>query len=147
MTICASCSLLTVRSSISGEMESIYGFTIGERGSTYICITSVSSHPFHACPLMRLNSLGSILGWIANMYQEVLYKSVQSSFVPDVGAETTTRKYVIKKGPEARLCLALVAAILLPAGMLIYAWTARPSIHWIAPLIGLTVSLSSRLRR
>ncbi|KAI9573844.1 major facilitator superfamily domain-containing protein [Boletus coccyginus] len=91
--------------SISGEMESIYDFTIGERGSTYICIT-----------------LGSILGWIANMYQEVLY-----------------RKYVTKKGPEARLCLALVAAILLPAGMLIYAWTARPSIHWIAPLVGLTV--------
>ncbi|KAI9573833.1 major facilitator superfamily domain-containing protein [Boletus coccyginus] len=91
--------------SISGEMESIYEFTIGERGSTYICIT-----------------LGSILGWIANMYQEMLYK-----------------KYVIRKGPEARLCLALVAAILLPTGMLIYAWTARPSTHWVLPLIGLTV--------
>lgn len=63
----------------------------------------------------------------------------------DVGAETTIRKYVTKKGPEARLCLALVAAVLLPTGMLIYAWTARPSIHWIVPLIGLTVSILNRL--
>ena len=51
----------------------------------------------------------------------------------------TPRKYVVKKGPEARLCLALVAAVLLPSGMFIYAWTAKPSIHWIIPLIGLTV--------
>ncbi|KAF8548850.1 MFS general substrate transporter [Imleria badia] len=91
--------------SISGEMESIYDFTINQQGSTYVCIT-----------------IGSILGWFANMYQEVLYK-----------------KYVVKKGPEARLCLALVAAVLLPTGMFIYAWTAKPSIHWIIPLIGLTV--------
>ncbi|KAG9309878.1 major facilitator superfamily domain-containing protein [Chiua virens] len=91
--------------SISGEMESIYNFTIGERGTTYICI-----------------SVGSILGWFVNMYQEVLY-----------------RKYVATKGPEARLCLALVASFLLPAGMLIYAWTAKASIHWIVPLIGLTI--------
>lgn len=56
-----------------------------------------------------------------------------------MSAEMTPRKYVVKKGPEARLCLALVAAVLLPSGMFIYAWTAKPSIHWIIPLIGLTV--------
>ncbi|KAH0836451.1 MFS general substrate transporter [Lanmaoa asiatica] len=90
--------------SISGEMESIYGFNIGERGSTYICMT-----------VFLL------------------------SCVLDVDAETATRKYVVRKGPEARLCIALVAAVLLPTGMLIYAWTARSSIQWIVPLIGLTV--------
>lgn len=67
------------------------------------------------------------------------------SCVADVAAETTTRKYVIKKGPEARLYIALVAAFLLPTGMFIYAWTAIPTIHWIVPLFGLTVSPSSRL--
>ncbi|KAF9244116.1 MFS general substrate transporter [Melanogaster broomeanus] len=91
--------------SISGEMESIYGFSVGERGTTYICLT-----------------IGSLFGWLVNMYQEELY-----------------RKHVGKKGPEARLCSALVAAFFLPTGMLIYAWTARPTIHWIVPLIGLTV--------
>lgn len=67
-----------------------------------------------------------------------------SSGVSDVEAEMTTRKYVVRKGPEARLCLALVAAVLLPTGMLIYAWTARSYIHWIVPLLGLTVSFPSR---
>ena len=66
-----------------------------------------------------------------------------SSCVLDLRTKFSSRKYVIQKGPEARLCLALVAAVLPPTGMLIYAWTARPSIHWIAPLIGLTVSLLS----
>ncbi|KAF8836966.1 MFS general substrate transporter [Paxillus ammoniavirescens] len=91
--------------SISGEMESIYDFSVGARGSTFICIT-----------------IGSVFGWFANMYQEVLY-----------------RKHVDRKGPEARLYSALVAAVLLPTGMFIYAWTARPTIHWVVPLIGLTV--------
>lgn len=63
-------------SSIPGEMESIYDFSIGERGSTYICITSVSLHAFYACLLTRSYSIGSVLGWFANMYQEVLYKCV-----------------------------------------------------------------------
>lgn len=74
--------LLMVHSSISGEMESIYGFTIGERGSTYVCITSVSSYLLHASPLTHSYSIGSILGWFANMYQEVLYKWVLSYCVP-----------------------------------------------------------------
>lgn len=67
------------------------------------------------------------------------------SCIRDVGAEATTRKYVARKGPEARLCLALVAAILLPTGMLIYTWTTRSYIHWIVPLIGLVVSFPTRL--
>lgn len=57
-------------------MKNIYGFTIGEQGSTYVCITSVSRNLLDACPLTRSCSIGSILGWFANMYQEVLYKWV-----------------------------------------------------------------------
>jgi len=53
-----------------------------------------------------------------------------------------TSKYYYKKRQEARLYLPCVAAILLPIGMLIYAWTARPEIPWIAPAIGLTVFMS-----
>ncbi|KAF9219733.1 MFS general substrate transporter [Gyrodon lividus] len=109
--------------SISDEMEAVYGFSVGERGTTYICI-----------------SIGSLFGWLVNMCQEELYKFVNlcpifGSFRSSAGC----RKYVDKKGPEARLCSALVAAVLFPAGMLIYAWTARPTIHWIVPLFGLTI--------
>ncbi|KAG0698233.1 MFS general substrate transporter [Suillus ampliporus] len=65
---------------------------------------------------------GSLIGYFANIYQEKLYQ-----------------KHFPRKRQEARLYLPCVAAILLPIGMFIYAWTARPEVHWIAPAIGLTV--------
>ncbi|KAJ8591031.1 MFS general substrate transporter [Rhizopogon salebrosus TDB-379] len=69
--------------------------------------------------------LGSFIGYFANMYQEKLYQ-----------------KYYLQRHQEARLYLPCVAATLLPIGMLIYAWTARPDVPWIAPAIGLTVFMS-----
>ncbi|KAH7920530.1 MFS general substrate transporter [Leucogyrophana mollusca] len=95
--------------SVSPELQSIYGFGVGETGSAFAALT-----------------LGSILGFIANMYQETLYQ-----------------KYHARKGQEARLYLACAAAILLPTGMYIYAWTASPNVPWIAPLIGLTIFMFS----
>ncbi|KAJ8591033.1 MFS general substrate transporter [Rhizopogon salebrosus TDB-379] len=69
--------------------------------------------------------LGSFVGYFANMYQEKLYQ-----------------KYYPKKRQEARLYLPCIAATLLPIGMFIYAWTARPEVPWIAPAIGLAVFMS-----
>lgn len=63
-----------------------------------------------------------LLGFCTNFYQEHLYK-----------------KYFPTKGPEARLFMAMVAGIILPAAMFIYAWTSFPRIHWIAPIIGITI--------
>jgi len=37
--------------------------------------------------------------------------------------------------------MAMVAGVTLPVAMFIYAWTSFPRIHWIAPIIGITVSL------
>jgi hypothetical protein len=37
--------------------------------------------------------------------------------------------------PEARLYAAFVGAALLPISLFWFAWTARPSIHWICPVI------------
>lgn len=95
--------------SVSSEFQNIYGFGIGETGSIFATI-----------------SIGSLLGYLANVYQEKLYK-----------------KYVHRKGQEARLYMACVAAITLPTGMLIFAWTARPDIPWVVPLIGLTLFMTS----
>ncbi|KAH7924304.1 MFS general substrate transporter [Leucogyrophana mollusca] len=70
--------------------------------------------------------LGSFIGFFANLYwQEPMY-----------------RKNYDKKAQEARLYLPCVAALLLPIGMFIYAWTASPNIPWIVPLIGLTIFMS-----
>ncbi|KAG1738858.1 major facilitator superfamily domain-containing protein [Suillus paluster] len=71
-------------------------------------------------------SIGSLLGCLVNVYQERLYK-----------------KYVHRKGQEARLYMACIASITLPTGMLIFAWTAREDIPWIVPLIGLTLFMAS----
>lgn len=37
--------------------------------------------------------------------------------------------------PEARLPPCIVASLVLPVGLFWFAWTARPSIHWIVPII------------
>ena len=55
-------------------------------------------------------------------------------------SDSRSRKNVHRKGQEARLYIACVASITLPAAMLMFAWTARPDIPWIVPAIGLTVS-------
>ncbi|KAK1847189.1 major facilitator superfamily transporter [Colletotrichum chrysophilum] len=41
--------------------------------------------------------------------------------------------------PEFRLPPAMVGALLIPVGLFWYGWTARPSIHWIVPIIGSSV--------
>ncbi|EIW78986.1 MFS general substrate transporter [Coniophora puteana RWD-64-598 SS2] len=66
--------------------------------------------------------IGSLFGCALNAYQETIYR----------------RKYA-SRGPEARLYVALGAALLFPAGMYIYAWTAFPHVTWVAPCVGLAV--------
>ncbi|KAG1776576.1 major facilitator superfamily domain-containing protein, partial [Suillus placidus] len=95
--------------SVSSEFKNIYGFGVGETGSVFATI-----------------AIGSLLGYLANVYEERLYK-----------------KYVHCKGQEARLYMACVASITLPTGMLIFAWTARADIPWIVPLVGLTLFMTS----
>ena len=43
------------------------------------------------------------------------------------------------RAPEHRLVPAVFGAFLLPTGLFIFGWTARPSIHWIVPLIGVVI--------
>ncbi|KAJ3729937.1 MFS polyamine transporter [Lentinula guzmanii] len=66
--------------------------------------------------------IGSILGFSTNLFQERLY-----------------RKNYPTRGPEARLYLACCAAILIPCGMFIYAWSTFPHVPWIALTIGITI--------
>ncbi|KAF9490043.1 MFS general substrate transporter [Pleurotus eryngii] len=70
--------------------------------------------------------VGSTLGFLSNLYQDKVYV-----------------KYVAFRGPEARLYSACVAAIILPVGMLIYAWTSFPFVHWIAPCIGFGIFMGA----
>ncbi|KAJ3888199.1 MFS polyamine transporter [Lentinula edodes] len=68
--------------------------------------------------------IGAILGFSTNFFQEHLY-----------------RKNYSNRGPEARLYLACCAAVLIPCGMFIYAWSTFTHVPWIALTIGMTVFL------
>ncbi|KAH8688835.1 major facilitator superfamily domain-containing protein [Talaromyces proteolyticus] len=43
--------------------------------------------------------------------------------------------------PENRLVPGLFACIWLPIGLFLFAWTARPSVHWMASIVGLSLSI------
>ncbi|KAF8320057.1 MFS general substrate transporter [Clavulina sp. PMI_390] len=69
---------------------------------------------------------GTMLGALVNIYQERLFA-----------------RYHAKKGPEARLYMAMVAGVTFVLGAFIYAWTSYPHVHWIAPCIGITIIMFS----
>ncbi|EIW79039.1 MFS general substrate transporter [Coniophora puteana RWD-64-598 SS2] len=91
--------------SVSHTFETTYGFDVSQTATVYLSLF-----------------IGTVLGFFANMYQDVLY-----------------RKYVHRKGPEARLYIACVAALAIPTGMFIFAWTSSPRIHWVVPAVGLMI--------
>ncbi|KAG2138755.1 major facilitator superfamily domain-containing protein [Suillus cothurnatus] len=99
-------------------------------GVLYVQIGSVSGvfkHTYHfnvgQSGLVFITVIvGSIVGLCANFYQDALY-----------------RKYVSQRGPEARLYIACLVALLLPTSIFIYAWTADPNIFWMWPAVGLLI--------
>lgn len=90
----------------------IYGMTPGEIGLVLIC-----------------NIIATIVAGVP--YLAFVYYRVNPS---------------VKKGqpmsPERRLLPAVVGSLLVPAGIFIFGWTSRPSIHWIVPTIGALLSTS-----
>ncbi|KAF9461065.1 MFS polyamine transporter [Collybia nuda] len=99
-------------------------------GVTFCILTSIPSvfRELHGFNTGQLGTaylsilLGSTIGLITNLYQEKLY---QRDFA--------------KRGPEARLHTACFAAVLIPIGMFIYAWSSFPRVHWIVQMIGITI--------
>jgi len=47
--------------------------------------------------------------------------------------------------PEHRLYAAMPASVLLPTGLFIFAWTARPSVHFIVPILATVVVMVGSL--
>ncbi|PIA94360.1 Caffeine resistance protein 5 [Cercospora beticola] len=44
--------------------------------------------------------------------------------------------------PEARLVPGLIFTWFIPAGLFLYAWTSRESVHWMVPLIGVVITIA-----
>ncbi|WOO80564.1 Efflux pump atB [Vanrija pseudolonga] len=72
--------------------------------------------------------IGAIIGFAGNFIQEAIY-----------------RKRAAKRGVEARLYAPMVCGVLFAVGCYINGFTSIPSVHWIAPCIGLTCVLAAIL--
>jgi len=72
--------------------------------------------------------VGAVLGTLSNMHMEKVYLRAAAKS-PSGRAQ-----------PEVRLYWAASAGLLFPLSMFVYAWTGRPSVHWIVPAIFLSLS-------
>jgi uncharacterized protein YggT (Ycf19 family) len=54
----------------------------------------------------------------------------------DMGVKYLTKKNGGVTKPEYRLPPMIPAALIIPAGLFMYGWTAEFKVHWIAPIIG-----------
>jgi hypothetical protein len=91
--------------------EGIYDFNTGESGLVFIAI-----------------AVGNVIGYSVFVLIDRL------TFRPLVLA-AKARGDAAAIAPEARLYSALLGGFLLPIALFWFAWTARPSIHWICPVI------------
>ncbi|KAF1961769.1 MFS general substrate transporter [Byssothecium circinans] len=70
--------------------------------------------------------VGAILGAAANVYNQTLYNKAY-------------HRAGNRPIPEMRLPPMMFGSVVFAAGQFIMGWTARPDIHWIAPVIGVTL--------
>jgi DHA1 family multidrug resistance protein-like MFS transporter len=87
----------------------IYGFNFGQMGLVFLCIVVALAI---AVPLYFLY--------------------LRKVFEPEIKTKGLL-------APERRLIPALAASFLPPIGLFIFGWTARPEIHWIVSVIGITI--------
>ncbi|KAI9831972.1 MAG: hypothetical protein M1826_002700 [Phylliscum demangeonii] len=92
-----------------GPGPSGYGFNVGETGLAFLSVT--------------VGVVTSLCVYLAYLW-----------FVVEPGI----RKHGLQ-APEKRLIPGLFVSFLLPIGLFLFGWTARPSIHWIVPLIGVSL--------
>lgn len=109
--------------------RSVYGFTIGESGATYVTQVLGSA--------LGMGERGAHVIWF-------LVGELTASCLAGIDYFCTKRYLatVDKKGPEARLYTAMSGGVLLPLGTLLFAFTAYPQVYWVVPCIGCTVLYS-----
>jgi DHA1 family multidrug resistance protein-like MFS transporter len=91
----------------------IYGFNIGEVGLAFVTI-----------------GIACIIGVTGFLIYQFYY------LIPDIKARGL-------RAPEHRLVPALGGVIFLPIGYFMFGWTARHAVHWIVPLIGVTILVTA----
>ncbi|KAI9833558.1 MAG: hypothetical protein M1826_007172 [Phylliscum demangeonii] len=94
---------------VFGQGAAGYGFNVGETGLAFLSVS--------------VGVVVSLLAYVAYLWYVV---------------EPGIRKHGLG-APESRLIPGLFVSFLLPVGLFLFGWTARPSIHWVVPLIGVSL--------
>ncbi|KAF7945542.1 hypothetical protein EAE96_010309 [Botrytis aclada] len=91
-----------------------YGWTQGTAGLAYLGV-----------------GIGNIIGtFVAIVYMNRTYAFITNRHREEMGTEAP---------PEARLLLLKFSMIILPIGLIIFAWSAQYRVHWAVPLLGAAI--------
>ena len=102
---------------------SMYGFSLSEQGLSFLgLITGCIIAPFAIL----------LIDW--KIYQPKLARLRATS-------TATADDKMVTLPPEDRLYGAMIGSCILPTGLFLFAWTARPTIHWIVPIIAQGISI------
>jgi hypothetical protein len=99
-------------------------------GCLYLCFVSypiVFALRGWSPGMIGLSYMGIGIGSMATICSEPLIRKMINAHKPD--PETG------KPPPEAMISVVCIAAVSVPIGEMIFAWTCTPEIHWIAPII------------
>ena len=117
--------------------QTVHHFNVGLQGTTFVSMVYV----YLFCPyrISHPSRIGSFFGFATSLYQGALYRWVK--LIPfSVSLQLVhCRRNFAKRGPEARLYAGCFAAVMLPVGLLIFAWSSLPQVHWIGLNIGIVV--------
>ena len=103
--------------------SSIYDFGLGAQGLSFLGLI-----------------IGCLLGSVFLMViEKKVYQPKLRHHKASIAATTTNANAnandVLEFPPENRLYGAMLGSICLPVGLFWFAWTSRPSIHWICPIV------------
>ncbi|OJK00483.1 hypothetical protein ASPACDRAFT_1880798 [Aspergillus aculeatus ATCC 16872] len=78
--------------------------------------------------------------------QQLQLQQQQDSHAPTANSDGLEEKHTPnqkskKRNPEFRLPLMIPASLLIPAGLIVYGWTAEAHTHWIFPDLGIALPL------
>jgi len=101
--------------------KTVYGFSVGAQGLSFLgLVTGCCVAPF-------------VLIAVDLFIYQPRYNRLQDD--PDPAFRRTNLP------PKHRLIAALYGSLVLPVGLFWYGWSARPSIHWISPIVAQGVTI------
>ncbi|KAB5530388.1 multdrug transfer [Coniochaeta sp. 2T2.1] len=98
---------------------------------------------FEVFPLVYMDIYGMNYGEMGAVFMSVLI-AVLVVGVPYMAFIHYVVNKAVREGrqlqPEVRLIPGVVASFLVPAGLFLFAWTARSDIHWVVPSLGVLLA-------